>query len=120
VFAGNGNDTVTAGANSTITLGNGNDTVFAGMSDMFSFGNGHDTVAFSAATPDALGAQTISGFNAQHDQIDFNPALFANFAAVLHDATQRGANTIITAAPGDSVTLLNVAMTSLTANNVHT
>jgi autotransporter passenger strand-loop-strand repeat protein len=120
VFAGNGNDTVTAGANSTVTLGSGNDTVFAGMSEMFTFGNGHDTVAFSAATPAALGAQTISGFSAQHDQIDFNPALFANFAAVLHDATQRGANTIITAAPGDSVTLLNVAMTSLTANNVHT
>jgi autotransporter passenger strand-loop-strand repeat protein len=120
VSAGNGNDTVTAGANSTITLGNGNDTVFAGMSGMFTFGNGQDTVAFSAATPAALGAQTISGFNAQHDQIDFNPALFVNFAAVLHDATQRGANTIITAAPGDTVTLLNVAMTSLTANNVHT
>ena len=120
LFACNGNNTVTAGANSAITLGNGNNTVFAGTSDMLTFGNGQDTVAFGAATPAALGTVTVSGFNAQHDQIGFNPALFANFAAVLHDAKQSGANTIVTAAPGDTVTLLNVAMTSLTANNIHT
>lgn len=57
-------------------------------------------------TPAALGTETVGGFNAQHDQIDFNPTLFANYAAVLHDATQSWANTIITAAQGDIVVLL--------------
>ena len=120
ITVGNGNDTVYAGANDTVNLGNGNDTINAGMSDIITLGTGRDTVAFlSASTPAALGNETINHFNVHSDQIDFNAALFANFTAVMHDATQSGTNTIITAAPGDTITLQGVALSSLSASNFH-
>jgi Ca2+-binding RTX toxin-like protein len=120
IFLGNGNDTLNAGTNETISLGWGTDTVNAGMGDAITLGGGRDTVAFlSAGTPAALGSETINNFNVRADQIDFNTALFANFAAVMHDATQHGANTVITAAPGDTITLQGVALSSLTASNFH-
>ena len=68
-----------------------------------------------AAAPAAIGNNnTINNFNPNTDQIDFNAALFASYTAA-----QSGANTIITVAPGNTVTLTDVAATSLTANTVH-
>ena len=44
VTLGNGNDTVTAGAHSTLRLGNGNDKVTAGDGSSINLGNGNDLV----------------------------------------------------------------------------
>ena len=38
----------------------------------------------------AQGAQTITDFDIANDVIKFNPALFANFAAAMTDASQSG------------------------------
>ncbi len=119
ITLGNGNNTVNAGANSTIKLGNGNDTVYAGASDLITLGKGNDTVAFAESpNPLAIGNETINGFNAAHDTIQFNPAL-ANYAAVLADTHQVGANTVIQIDPTESVTLVGVTASSLTAHNFH-
>jgi len=62
---------------------------------------------------------TINGFNASHDVLQFNPALLANYAAVLLDTKQVGANTVIRIDATDSVTLVGVTASSLHANNFH-
>ena len=56
ITLGNGNDSVTAGANSTITLGKGNDTIYAGANDTITLGNGNDTVYAGAGDTITLGS----------------------------------------------------------------
>jgi hypothetical protein len=51
--------------------------------------------------------------------IQFNSALFANYAAVMADTAQVGANTVIQINPNNSVTLDNVTASTLTASNFH-
>jgi len=120
VTLGNGNDTVTAGAGSVITTGNGNDSINVGANSTVTLGTGADTVAFGVSpnsTP--IGQEAVNNFNAHTDVINFNHALFANYAAVLADSKQVGQNTVITADTNDSVTLHNVALSSLSASNFH-
>ena len=111
----------TPGASDTITLGNGNDTVYAGAGDTITLGSGHDLVLFGVSpSPSIMDTEIVNGFNPKNDIIEFNRALFASFTAVLADAKQVGADTIITHDPNDTVTLHGVALAALTANNVKT
>ena len=117
----------TPGASDTITLGNGNDTVYAGAGDIITLGSGHDLVLFGVSpspspspSPSIMDTEIVNGFNPKNDIIEFNRALFASFTAVLADAKQVGADTIITHDPNDTVTLHGVALAALTANNVKT
>jgi len=66
-----------------------------------------------------IGNETVNGFNPAHDVIDFNIALFANYAAVLGAETQVGSGTVITVDATDSVTLANVNMAALSSHNFH-
>jgi Ca2+-binding RTX toxin-like protein len=101
------NDTLsgTTGSN-TIAGGVGNDTITGGGgADTFQFGLnfGHDTI--KDFTP------------SQHDVIQFNQALFTNFAAMMQNTKQVGTNTVITDAAGDTLSLTNVTASTLQSTN---
>jgi hypothetical protein len=147
ITAGNGTDIVVASGdhNDAITLGMGNDAVYLGDDDTLSMGKGSELAVIPASQPTettvssitvvedttvslasqglsvgatalGFGFENISGFR-NADQIEFTTAQFANFAAVMADATQVGANTVITDSASDTITLENVAKSSLSANN---
>jgi hypothetical protein len=141
VTAGNGNDTVAAGANSVIQLGIGNDTISAGTSDTITIDSGKDIIEYNGLTPaftvpasltvaeehstalpitlgpPALGHEVVSGFNPFIDVITLDTADFADFAAVKAHASQVGPDTVVTLDPGDTITLKNVALSSLSPKN---
>ena len=52
-------------------------------------GHGQDTFAFNPG----FGNNTITDFNTSRDMLQFNPAVFANYAAAMADTKQVGANT---------------------------
>jgi hypothetical protein len=79
--------------------------------------NANATFAINGSA--GAGQDTIAGFQTSSDVIQFNAALFANYAAVMADTTQVGANTVIQANANTSVTLDNVTASSLTASNFH-
>jgi hypothetical protein len=83
----------------------------------FSEGSGADTFAFEPGS----GVNTVSNFHKSNDVLQFNPSMFASYAAMLNDGAikQVGSNTVITDHLGDSVTLVGVTASSLTANNFH-
>jgi hypothetical protein len=102
--------------NDTLVGGAGDDTFTAGTGNDLFYGNGgSNTFVFGPGS----GKDTIADFQPTQDTIQFNLALFANYAAVLQDTTQMGANTVIQDDANSSVTLENVVASSLTANNFH-
>ena len=115
VTLGNGNNTVVAGANDFAMLGNGQNQLVAGSNDAWTVGTGQDTFSFNSP---GFGSNTINGFAPGQDVIQFNHALFANYAAVMSDAKQFGSSAVITDPQGDSVTLTGIATSQLTTNNV--
>jgi Ca2+-binding RTX toxin-like protein len=89
-------DTITGGAgNDTMTGGSGNDIY------VFNAGFGQDTVTDFAAGAGA------------GDAIDFDDAIFADYAAVIAAASTSGSNTVITVDGSNSITLQNVSLASL-------
>ena len=103
------NDTLkgTSGANVLIGLG-GNDTLTGrGGDDTFVFaaGFGHDTI-----TDFTAGANT-------QDVIAFDHSIFADFDAVTAATTQVGSNSVITVDVDNTITLTNVAVANLHADD---
>jgi hypothetical protein len=96
------------GAQASVT-GNGNTLVMTGATATVS-GNS-DGFAFQAA----FGQNSITGFGST-DTAQFAASYFANWAALQSHMTQSGANTLITLDASDTVTLANVAMSSLQAS----
>jgi Ca2+-binding RTX toxin-like protein len=113
ITLGNGNDTVYAGANETIGVGKGNDQLVAAPGDLWTVGRGQDTFTFDAG----FGANTIMDFNTSHDVLQLAAALFPNYAAVMADTQQVGANSVITYDLNDTITLTGVAASHLTMSN---
>jgi Ca2+-binding RTX toxin-like protein len=111
---GNGNDVMNGGAdNDSLTGGNGDDIIAGGTGDdAMSGGNGDDLFVFETG----FGHDTISGFQC-HDQIQLDSDLFADFASVIAASQQVGANTVITLDADNTITLQNVQLTSLQAND---
>jgi hypothetical protein len=64
-----------------------------------------------------FGNNTITNFNPGHDVIQFNHALFTNFAAVMAHTQRVGANTLITYDANDEITLKGVTASSLHSSN---
>jgi hypothetical protein len=94
----------------------GNDMLVAGTGNDIFYGNGgSNTFAFGPGS----GQDKIMDFQTDQDVLQFNPALFANYAAVMQDTTQVGANTVIQHDANTSVTLVNTLASNLTANNFH-
>jgi trimeric autotransporter adhesin len=103
---GSGNDVLNGGlGNDLLSGGGGNDTLFGG--------GGNDTFTFDAQ----IGNDTIAHFDTENDVVRFNHALFNNYAAVMGSAQQVGHDTVITHDASDTVTLQNVAISSLQAGN---
>jgi hypothetical protein len=93
---------------------NGNDTLVASTANSTLFGNpGNTTFAIGPGA----GQDKIYNFTTSQDTLQFNHALFANFAAAMTNATQVGANTVFAIDANDSVTLENVNKNSLAASN---
>jgi RTX calcium-binding nonapeptide repeat (4 copies) len=110
---GAGNDVLAGHAgNDTLTGGPGNDILYGqdhygpGGSNTFVFGPG-------------FGQDRVMDFQAGQDTLQFSPSLLTSFAGAMADARQVGASTVITVDPNDSVTLVNVNMSSLTSSNFH-
>jgi Ca2+-binding RTX toxin-like protein len=104
-----GNDSLSgASGNDTLLGGTGNDTLTGGSnSDRFIFdvGFGFDTI-----TDFKAGANT-------DDVIQFSSSIFSNFAAVKVASVQSGGNVVITASPDHTLTLRNVSLSSLHADD---
>jgi VCBS repeat-containing protein len=101
--------------NDVLIGGNGPDVLIGGSGDTLTGGNGPDTFLFR---PD-FGQNTITDFDVKNDGIQFNAALFTNFAAVMADTTQVGSATVIKLDADDSITLNNVVATNLQSSNFH-
>src|SRR5262249_1712045 len=106
--------TLTAGPGDDVLSGHaGNDTLTAGTGNDVLYGNGgNDTFAFGAR----VGQDTVMDFNPGQDTLKFSASVFADYATAMTSASQMGADTVFSIAPDESVTLRNVAKSSLAAS----
>jgi Ca2+-binding RTX toxin-like protein len=99
--------------NETITGTSGNDRVLAGLgNDTITTSGGNDTIVFRAD----FGKDSITDFQAgagSLDVIELANSLFTDFEDVLASAAQVGNDTLITYDAQNTITLKNVALTSL-------
>ncbi|OAF14276.1 hypothetical protein AYJ54_42725 [Bradyrhizobium centrolobii] len=137
IDARSGDDTVSGGSgDDTLTGGMGNDKLDGGAgADILNGGLDRDTLIGGAGN-DVLtggaggdvfvigvgdGSDTITDFAAgsgtDHDVVRFDRAMFADFASVIAAAAQSGSDVVIALGNGDSLTLQNVDLAALTANN---
>jgi len=107
LFGGEGNDAISGGA--------GNDEIYGGEgNDTLTGGSGSDAFVF---TPN-FGQDIVTDFSvAGGDIIQFDKAIFANWAQLLSHSVQSGSNVVITADPNNSVTLQSVTLSSLQQSN---
>ncbi|MDF0585064.1 calcium-binding protein, partial [Bradyrhizobium yuanmingense] len=107
---GIGADILNGGLDNDILIGGaGNDVATGGTgADIFvvGVGDGSDTVT-----------DFIAGSGADHDMVRFDRTMFADFASVIAAASQVGSDVVISLGNGDSLTLQNVDLAALTADN---
>jgi Ca2+-binding RTX toxin-like protein len=111
---GSGNDVMNGGAgNDSLSAGSGNDVIAGGTSnDVMNGGSGNDLFVFESD----FGEDTITDFQTT-DRIQLDSDLFSDFAAVIAASQQVGADTVITLDADNSITLQNVQLASLQAND---
>jgi hypothetical protein len=116
-FSDNAGDTANFYAGSQGTVAGAGSTIgFLGSASVTATGA---NASFAINGSAGAGQDTITGFQTSSDVIQFNAALFANYSAVMANTTQAGANTVIQINANNSVTLDNVAASSLSSNNFH-
>ena len=102
-----GNQTLTAGASPTSLIGGPNDILNAGAgADMFVF-------------PPNFGSNTVNGYKAGTDALEFSHSTVADVAAVLGHTQQVGSDVVIAIDPQDTVTLHNVLLANLHPSDFH-
>lgn len=112
------NDLV-VGSDAAETLdGRGGDDLILGLGggDTLTGGTGSDTFIFDAATFEKT---TITDFTAGADTLQFDRSVFASAEAVLGRATQTGADVTIAYDREHIVTLKNVVLANLHADDIH-
>jgi Ca2+-binding RTX toxin-like protein len=115
----NFNDVLLGDGNSNVLEGQGGNDRIAGRggNDTLTGGAGVDTFVFNAG----FGADTITDFTAGaaigHDAIEFGTGVFASYAAVQAVMTEAGANVVIDAGGGHTLTIQNVTLASLTSDD---
>jgi Ca2+-binding RTX toxin-like protein len=124
---GAGNDTITGNGSVNVLVGGaGNDTISAGGgNDVINGGRGNDTMDGSTGNDSLVfaagfGQDTITAFGdsgTNQDVIEFDSFVFASFAEVQAAMEQVGANTIIVHDENNTITLTNVAMANLGADD---
>jgi Ca2+-binding RTX toxin-like protein len=102
----NGNNRISlVNSNYSVNVGNGNNSITLGSgNDTINLGNGSNTLAFGSQ----IGTDVVRGFHTSNSVIQFNHALFANYAAVpLGPESFDGHNTTIrvTGSSTESLTL---------------
>jgi Ca2+-binding RTX toxin-like protein len=98
----------------TITASGGGPTaLIGGPNDILNAGAGADTFVFRTN----LGSNTINGFTSGTDSIQFDHAVFADYAAVQSHMQQVGSDVVITQDAQDLVTLHNVLISNLHASD---
>ena len=128
VFGGSGNDTLLGAdgsdylsggdGNDNLTGGLGNDTLFAGSgSDYLKGDEGDDFFIFEANFGTSLIIDFETSTPAHHDFILFKGGIFADVADVLAHAAQQATNVVITASTGDSLTLANIQLANVIADD---
>ena len=118
IDGGSGDDLLFGDAGrDTIAGGSGDDTIEGGADDdVLSGGSGHDVFVFAAGFGhDRVTDFALSGSSA--DVIAFEDDLFADFAAVLGAADQVGRDVVITIDEATSLTLANVKLAALAADD---
>ncbi|MBB5751156.1 calcium-binding protein [Prosthecomicrobium pneumaticum] len=118
IDGGSGDDLLFGDAGrDTIAGGSGDDTIAGGADDdVLSGGSGHDVFVFAAGFGhDRVTDFSLSGSSA--DVIAFADDLFADFAAVLGAADQVGRDVVITIDEATSLTLANVKLAALAADD---
>jgi Ca2+-binding RTX toxin-like protein len=118
IDAGSDADIVNGGAgNDQIKGGSGDDVISGGAgNDALSGGSGHDSFVFAAGFGhDVIGDFTLNGSGS--DTIQFDPELFADFAAVTAAADQVGHDVVITLDQDHTLTLGNIALAALQADD---
>jgi Ca2+-binding RTX toxin-like protein len=108
---GAGNINGTGNALDNVIQGNDGDNVLTG-------GAGNDTFVFAPN----FGNDTITDFKAAgagQNYIQFSSSVFDNFASVLAHAAQDGADVVITADAGNTLTLKNTQLSALQQSDFH-
>ncbi|MHC2384712.1 Ca2+-binding RTX toxin-like protein [Bradyrhizobium liaoningense] len=127
ISGGDGDDTIDGGSeNDMLNGGAGNDTVKGGSgadilagdagNDILSGGSGADVFMFAAG----FGKDTVTDFattGASADVLQFSSSLFSDFAEVMSHTTQVGNNVVVTLDADNTVTLANLQMASLAADD---
>jgi Ca2+-binding RTX toxin-like protein/3',5'-cyclic AMP phosphodiesterase CpdA len=115
---GSGNDTLSGGAgDDSLKGGSGDDRLVGGAgNDLLSGGSGHDVFVFGKG----FGRDVISDFQASGtnaDQLEFAANVFADYAAFTASATQAGRDVVVTLDAETALTLSNVTLASLQADD---
>ncbi|SEG72869.1 hypothetical protein [Bosea lathyri] len=115
---GSGNDRLSGGAGEDdLRGGSGDDRINGGAgNDRLSGGSGHDVFVFEKG----FGRDVISDFQASGssaDQLEFATSLLADYAAFTAAATQAGRDVVITLDAETALTLTNVTLASLQADD---
>ncbi|TCR66383.1 cadherin-like domain-containing protein [Bosea sp. BK604] len=120
VDAGSGNDIVSAGAgNDVVDAGSGDDRIAGGAGDdALTGGSGHDVFVFASG----FGKDMIADFKttgSSADVLEFASDVFADFDAAIATAHQQDADTVFTIDADTSLTLKNVQLAALHADDFH-
>ena len=99
----------------TLTAGAGPTTLIGGPHDILIAGAGTDTFVFGPN----FGSNSVVGFTAGKDAIQFDHTAFTDFAAVLAHATEAGSDLVIAADAANMVTLKNIDLAGLQKNDIH-
>jgi len=112
LFGRGGNDTLDGGAGKDFLYGGaGNDTLTGGADqDAFIF-------QYSGNGPVDIGHDVVTDFTDGQDQIQVDHTIFADFASVQSHMQQVGNDVVITVDANNSITLSNVNINSLSAND---
>jgi len=118
IEGGSGNDRLSGGAgDDDLRGGSGDDRIEGGSgNDRLSGGSGHDVFVFEKG----FGRDVISDFQASGssaDQLEFATSLLADYAAFTAAATQAGRDVVITLDAETALTLTNVTLASLHADD---
>lgn len=114
IRGGAGNDTIYASDSDTKMFGGtGNDRLFSGAgNDSLTGGPGSDVFSFSQN----FGNDVITDFVAGVDEIELDQTMFADYAAVVANTAQVGADVVLSGG-GNALTLKGVSLVSLTEDD---
>ncbi len=115
LVGGDGRDTLAGQAgNDLLQGGNDQDSIFGGAGvNTLTGGNGNDYFVSKGE-----GTDTITDFT-KGDKILLDSTLFPDFAAIMADATQVGANVMINTGNGNTLTINNMQLSNLAVEDFH-